>query len=431
MLGVEPLRDKQGRAVDLRLIPGAELGRPRIDVLVQVSGQLRDIAGSRLRLLTDAVKLAAEALEEGWPNFVASGTQEQEKALLDRGLSPVRARELSTMRVFGPLNSGYSTGMLGFVESSGSWDDEREIADGYLNNMGAAYGDEANWAGFEPGLFAAAMSGTDVVIQPRQSNTWGPLSLDHVYEFTGGLSLAVRSVTGKEPDAFFADYRNRYARRLQRDREALAVETRATILNPTFIRKRMKGGEGSAQMFGELFRNVFGWNATRPSAVDPQLYDDLYDMYILDAGSLGIHEYLQEVNPAAFQAITAVMLESARKGYWKASDEQLQTTAALHADITRKAGAACTEFVCGNPKLERFIADQLSGEHRASYAKTMAAVRNITATDAQEVVLKENRLSDPSQQPQLARNAGWVGVALGLALFVLLILLLRRKRQNA
>ena len=61
----------------------------------------------------------------------------------------------------------------------------------------------------------------------------------------------------------------------------------------------------------------------------------------------------------------------------------------------------------------------------------MAAVRNITATDAQEVVLKENRLSDPSQQPQLARNAGWVGVALGLALFVLLILLLRRKRQNA
>ena len=87
--------------------------------------------------------------------------------------------------------------------------------------------------------------------------------------------------------------------------------------------------------------------------------------------------------------------------------------------------------MCGNPKLERFIADQLSGEHRASYAKTMAAVRNITATDAQEVVLKENRLSDPSQQPQLARNAGWVGVALGLALFVLLILLLRRKRQNA
>ena len=432
MLGVEPLRDKQGRVVDLKLVPGEELGRPRINVLVQVSGQLRDIAGSRLRLLTEAVKLAAEAPEGGgWPNYVASGTQEQEKALLDRGFSPVRARELSTMRVFGPLNSGYSTGMLGFVESSGSWDDGRELADGFLNNMGAAYGDEANWAAFEPGLLGAALAQTDVVIQPRQSNTWGPLSLDHVYEFTGGLSLAVRSVTGKEPDAFFADYRNRHARRLQRDREALAVETRATLLNPTFIRERMNGGEGSAQMFGELFRNVFGWNATRPSAIDPQLYDRLYDTYILDTERLGVHEYLKEVNPAAFQAMTAVMLESARKGYWKATDEQLQTTAALHADVTREAGAACTEFVCGNPKLERYIADRLSGENRASYAETMAAVRNAAASDAREVVLKENRLADPVQQPQLARHAAWVGVVAGVAIFLLLILLLRRKHRHA
>ena len=63
---------------------------------------------------------------------------------------------------------------------------------------------------------------------------------------------------------------------MQGAREAVAVETRATLLNPTFIRERMKGGEGSAQMFGELFRNVFGWNATRSSILDPQLYDELY-----------------------------------------------------------------------------------------------------------------------------------------------------------
>lgn len=432
MLGVEPLRDKQGRVVDLRVVPAEELGRPRIDVLVQVSGQLRDIAGSRLRLLTEAVKLAAEAPEAvGLPNYVAAGTQAQEKALLDKGLSPVRARELATMRVFGPLNSGYSTGMLGFVESSGSWDDEREIAEGFLNNMGAAYGDEANWAGYEPGLFAAAIKRTDVVIQPRQSNTWGPLSLDHVYEFTGGLSLAVKTVTGQEPDAFFADYRNRYNRRLQGAREAVAVETRATILNPTFIRERMKGGEGSAQMFGELFRNVFGWNATRSSVLDPKLYDELYDTYILDTEGLGIHEYLNRVNPAAFQAMTAVMLESARKGYWKASDAQLQTTAALHAEITRQAGAACTEFVCGNPKLERFISGQLSETDRRAYAATMAAVRNAAASDASEIVLKEDRLSDPTQKATFAHHAGWVGAGLGLLLFILLLVRLRRKKRIA
>ena len=431
MLGVEPLRDRQGRVVDLRLVPGEELGRPRINVLVQVSGQLRDIAGSRLRLLTDAVKLAADAPEAGgWPNFVASGTRQQEKALLDKGLSPARARELATMRVFGPLNSGYSTGMLGFIESSGSWDDEKEIADGFLNNMGAAYGDDANWAAFEPGLLAAALQETDVVIQPRQSNTWGPLSLDHVYEFTGGLSLAVRQVTGQEPDAFFADYRNRFNRRLQGAREAVAVETRATLLNPTFIRERMKGGEGSAQMFGEFFRNVFGWNATRPSVLDPQLYDALYDTYILDQQGLGIHAYLERVNPAAFQAMTAVLLESARKGYWNASPEQLQTTAALHARVTQEHGAACTEFVCGNAKLERYIAGQLPEAERQSYDATMRAVRNAAAADASEVVLKADRLSDPSQKPELLQHAGWVGAVLALLLFILLVYLLRRKNRT-
>ena len=431
MLGVEPMRDRQGRVVDLRLVPGEELGRPRINVLVQVSGQLRDIAGSRLRLLTDAVKLAAEAPEEGgWPNYVASGTQAQEKTLLEKGLSPARARELSTMRVFGPLNSGYSTGMLGFIESSGSWDDEKEIADGFLNNMGAAYGDDANWAAFEPGLLSAALQETDVVIQPRQSNTWGPMSLDHVYEFTGGLSLAVRQVTGKEPAAFFADYRNRYNRRLQGALEAVAVETRATILNPVFIQERMKGGEGSAQMFGELFRNVFGWNATRPSVLDPQLFDELYDTYILDQHGLGIHEYLNRVNPAAFQAMTAVMLESARKGYWKASPEQLQTTAALHAATTEAHGAACTEFVCGNAKLERFIAGQLPESSRRSYDATMKAVRNVAASDATEIMLKSDRLSDPSQKPELLQQAVWVGAALAILLFILLLYLLRRKNRT-
>ena len=149
----------------------------------------------------------------------------------------------------------------------------------------------------------------------------------------------------------------------------------------------------------------------------------------MDSDGLGIHDYLQQTNPAAFQAMTAVMLESARKGYWKASDEQLQTTASLHAAITKEAGAACTEFVCGNPKLERFIADRLAADNRASYTQTMSAVRS-AATDAQEVVLKEGRLSDPVERPQLTRHAGWVGAGLGLVLFLLLLLLLRRKRNT-
>ena len=124
--------------VDLKLVPSEELGRPRINVLVQVSGQLRDIAGSRLKLLTDAIRLTSEAGDETYPNYVASGTLLQEKLLVEKGTSPKRAREMSVMRVFGPVNSGYSTGMMAYTEHSGSWESEKEIAEGYLNNMGAA-----------------------------------------------------------------------------------------------------------------------------------------------------------------------------------------------------------------------------------------------------------------------------------------------------
>ena len=352
MLGVEPVRDSQGRIGQLRLVPAAELGRPRINVVVQVSGQLRDIADSRLKLITEAIQMASAA--EGDSNFVHEGTLAQERELIERGVSPQQARELATLRVFGPVNNGYSTGMMNFIERSEKWQSADELTDQYLNNMCAAYGDERHWGLMQKELFAAALQQTDVLVQPRQSNTWGPLSLDHVYEFTGGLSMVVRRLTGREPDALMADYRNPRRRRMQGLKEAIDIEARTTILNPNFIRERMKGDEGTAQMFGEVFRNIFGWNVTRPSALDPKLYDDLYRLHVDDVEGLGVRQFLEQKNPAAYQSMTETMLESARKGYWKPSDVQLaqmkqlntrmkaQTASDRQALVLQKQGGVAT-----------------------------------------------------------------------------------------
>ena len=337
MLGVEPERDSQGRIGSLRLVPQQELGRPRINVVVQVSGQLRDIADSRLKLITEAIQLASSAEQED-SNFVREGTLAQERELIDRGVTPQQARQLSTLRVFGPANHGYSTGMMNFIERSDKWTDTDELADQYLHNMCAAYGDDEHWGTMNRELFAAALQQTDVVVQPRQSNTWGPVSLDHVYEFTGGLSMVVKKLTGREPDALMADYRNPRRRRMQGLKEAIDIELRTTVLNPQFIRERMKGDEGTAQMFGEVFRNLFGWNVTRPSALDPQLYDQLYRLYVSDEEQLGVREFFQQKNPAAYQSMTAIMLEGVRKGYWQPTDWQLRQIRQLNADASRNAG---------------------------------------------------------------------------------------------
>lgn len=426
MLGVEPVRDGQGRVVDLKLIPSGILGRPRINILVQVSGQLRDIAGSRLKMLTDAVRLAAEAEDDRYPNYVAEGTLAQEKELVEKGESPKRARELSNMRVFGPVNSGYSTGMLRFTESSGEWDDTQELVDGYLDNMCAMYGDEENWGGMNRSLFRAAIADTDVIVQPRQSNTWGPVSLDHVYEFTGALSLAATAVNGKEPDAVFADYRNAYLPRLQDAREAVAVETRATILNPEFIKQRMRGDATTAQMFGEIFRNIFGWSATRGSVLPADIYDDLYEVYVLDKENLGIEDYFNRANPAALQEMTATMLESARKGFWTPDREQLEQTASLNARITEKHGAPCTEFVCGNRKLQDFITANLDSKAAERFAREIA---DATAQPSDAKILKEEG-SVPVPEIVREKVSGIaVTAALCVALIVLLVIVLRKRKR--
>jgi cobaltochelatase CobN len=419
MLGVEPERDSQGRIGALRLVPAKDLGRPRINVMIQISGQLRDIADSRLKLITEAIQMASAAEKED-SNYVREGTLAQEKELIEKGIAPQRARELSTLRVFGPVNNGYSTGMMNYIERSGSWSDKSELVDSYLNNMCAAYGDEAHWGMAQRELFAAALQETDVTIQPRQSNTWGPISLDHVYEFTGGLSMAVKALTGKEPDALMADYRNRQNRRIQGVKEAIDIEVRTTLLNPNFVRERMKGDEGTAQMFGETFRNIFGWSVTRSSALDPQLYDELYQMYVADEQQLGIREYFQQKNPAAYQAMTATMLESARKGYWKPSEIQLKQTAQLHAEITKESGAACTDFVCNNASLQVFIEGHLSADVRQGYNRQMTLVKSREVNGKVTVLEKGN---SRGQVPQVDGQQPTGPVPMSLLIIVILLLL--------
>ena len=426
MLGVEPIRDDQGRVMDLKLTPSKELGRPRINILVQVSGQLRDIASSRLKMITDAVRLASEAQDDLYPNYVADGSIEQEKRLIDKGESPQRARELSKMRVFGPVNSGYSTGMLRYTESSGEWEERSELADGYLNNMCAMYGDDENWGTINRNVLEAGISGTDVIVQPRQSNTWGPISLDHVYEFTGALSLAAETINGKEPDAVMADYRNSYLPKLQDTKEAIAVETRATILNPDFIKERMKGGATTAQMFGEIFRNIFGWSATRPGALNNNIYDDLYDVYIEDIHNLGIKDYFERVNPAALQEMTATMLESARKGFWNPTETQLKGVAGVHAEVTADHGAPCTEFVCGNKKLQEFITSSLEKSKAERYRKDIDAAVEERAGSQRLKAESKGFLSKTIN----SSAAVYIAISAVVLLFIFVMLKIRLKRKE-
>lgn len=429
MLGVEPVRDSFGRVTDLRLIPSEELGRPRVDVVVQTSGQLRDLAASRLFLIGRAVKMAAEARDDRYPNYVAEGVKESEEHLVNKGVSPKEARELAASRVFGGVNGNYGTGIQSMVEAGDRWEDESELAATYLNNMGAIYDSEQQWEQVRQYAFEAALTRTDVVVQPRQSNTWGALSLDHVYEFMGGMNLAVRNVTGKDPEAYLSDYRNRNNVRMQEVKEAIGVESRTTILNPSYIKEKMKGGAGDAANIAEVITNTYGWNVMKPQAIDKELWDGIYDTYIADKHNLGTKEYFKDKNPAALQEMTAVMLETVRKGLWNATPEQVSAMANLHAEVIKEYGAACTGFVCDNPKLRDFISDKADPAVASEYNKAVAKARAEEISDNDGTVMKKESLD---QTATTTNHINGIVVAAVVVIAVIgLLFLIRRRRNNS
>ena len=434
MLGVEPIRDAFGRVSDIRLIPSKELGRPRIDVVVQTSGQLRDIAASRLFLINRAVEMAAAAKDDAYENQVAAGIVETERMLIEKGLTPKDAREMSTFRVFGGVNGGYGTGIQSMVEAGDRWENEQEIADTYMNNMGAYYGSEKNWEAFRQFAFEAALTRTDAVIQPRQSNTWGALSLDHVYEFMGGMNLAVRNVTGKDPDAYLSDYRNRNNVRMQEVKEAIGVESRTTILNPTYIKEKMKGDASAAGAIAEIVQNTYGWNVMKPKAIDQEMWNEIYDVYVKDKYNLGVQTYFEGKNPAALENMTAVMMETARKGYWKASPEQLKTIAGLHTGLVDKYGTSGGGFSDNNAKLQDFIAGNVSPQQASAYRQRLTEMKEAALSDAgtqKGMTLKKSSVSTAGQ-PEEEKNtlSGTLVVGIVLAAFILLLAILKKKRSQ-
>lgn len=426
LLGVEPVRDAMGAVRTLRLIPAEELGRPRIDVVIQTSGQLRDIAASRLDLINKAISLASEANDS--LNYVKRGLLDAEKYLLERGFSPLDARKYSSKRIFGGVDGNYGTNIMGLVEKGDAWNDEEEIARQYIDNMGAIYESGEDWGTYRKGIFEAALQNTETVVHPRSSNIWGPLSLDHVYEFMGGLNLAVRTVTGNDPTAYFNDFRNVSRPKMQELKEAIGVETNSTVFNPKYIQELLEGEASSMEKFAETFRNTYGWNVMKPTAIDDHIWNSYHDIYVKDILDLDVRERFEAENPYALQEMSSVMLETARKGYWKASEEQLQELARLHAELVRSHEAGCSGFVCDNAKLRKFIASKLAPELAKEYRKAISSARDVQLdADKKSVVLKKDETEEQQkkqaeqQSKEDNNNTLWIitAVLLLLAFFAI------------
>jgi cobaltochelatase CobN len=381
LMGLRPVWNSRGVVHDVEVIPAAELGRPRIDVLVQTSGQFRDAAASRIALVDKAVQIASMLEPEEQPNFVRQGTEQTEAALKANGVSAKDARDFATARIFGSAaNSSYGTQIMGMVEKGDTWEEEGEVARQYIRNMSGVYRDGDRWGTVLPGLLEAQMQGVEAVVHPRSSNTWGPLSLDHVYEFMGGITLAVRETTGKDPTGYFSDQRQPGRAKVTTSVGAIREEARTSLWNPKFIQSLQREGPSAAASLTETVRNMYGWNVMQPSAISQDMWDETYRVYMEDKHNLNMREYFEEKNPYALQDMTAVMLETARKGYWQPDAEVLQRLAELHTELVAGHGAACSYETCGNAAFREFMQQQLSAPGYEADPQTLDAYQLAVAS---------------------------------------------------
>ncbi|RYD48962.1 MAG: cobaltochelatase subunit CobN, partial [Verrucomicrobiaceae bacterium] len=402
LLGVRPVWNRSNLVIDVELIPAEELKRPRVDVFIAMGGQYKENFPSRVALMDKAVRLAASAPESANP--VRDGVTAVESRLLQRGFSSARASQFAAARIFGSKPGNMTgTNILYLVPRSGVWDNDDEIASVYMDNMSFVYTGEI-WGEKIDGLYEEAIQGTDTVLRVWASNMTSQLSNHHAYEYLGGLSMAVKKVTGKSPAALISDVRDPSGARVRDFEEVLAANLQSELLNKNWVEGMMRHDYAGAGHVAELVKNTFGWSVTRPESVSQQTWEDIYEVYVRDRYDLGMDEWFERVSPHALQELTATLLEAARKEIWHASKEQIAELSRLYAESVRKHGDSGGLVSGGNTRLTEYTSTALKGTGQEADARLTEAMQktieqsNKAATVAGDKVAGQKL--EPSEQAE-------------------------------
>merc|ERR1711871_655791 len=325
MVGVRPKPDALGRVNKLELIPLEELGRPRIDVVINCSGVFRDLFVNQMNLLDRAVKLAAEQDEPPEKNFVRKHALEQAEEL---GLS---VREAAT-RIFSNASGSYSSNVNLAVENS-SWNDESQLQDMYLNRKSFAFNSDTPGSGMETKkeLFESALSKVDVTFQHLDSSEISLTDVSHYFDSDPTKLVQGVRKDGKMPASFIADTTtaNAQVRSLS---ETMRLDSRTKLLNPKWYEGMLASGYEGTREIQKRLNNTLGWSATS-GQVDNWVYEDANSTYMADPE---MQKRLMETNPNSFRKMVANFLEANGRGYWETSEENIERLRQLYMEVEDK-----------------------------------------------------------------------------------------------
>jgi magnesium chelatase subunit H len=325
LLGAAPRFDSFGRLAGATLTPLAELGRPRIDVVVTLSGIFRDLLPLQIRMLAEAAFLAASADEPPELNFVRRHALAY---MAEHGCDI----ETASLRVFGNADGAYGANVNQMIEQ-GAWQDEDELAETYTRRKGFAYG-RAGKPLQQPALLQSVLQDVGLAYQNLDSIEVGVTTVDTYFDTLGGVTRAVRraqsrkskAVSSPTPGATSAELpvyigdQTTGAGRVRTLSEQVALETRTRMLNPKWYEGMLAHGyEGVRQIEAHL-TNTMGWSATT-GQVQPWVYQQLTRTFMLDPA---MRDRLAQLNPAASAKVANRLLEASERQYWTPDAELLE-----------------------------------------------------------------------------------------------------------
>jgi cobaltochelatase CobN len=321
LMGVKPTWDAASRRVTgFEILPSAVLGRPRVDVTLRISGFFRDAFPGLIDLFDSAVQDVLELDEPAETNPMAARAKVEMASFMKRGMDEAEAKKLAGFRVFGSKPGTYGAGLQALIDEKG-WQTDDDLAQAYVVWGGYAYGVGIQGKA-EHGLFEARLKRVEAVIHNQDNREHDLLDSDDYYQFEGGITAAIRSLSGDQPRVYHNDHSRPETPRVRTLEDEIGRVVRARVVNPKWIEGVMRHGYKGAFEMAATVDYLFAFQATAQCVKDHH-FDSVFDAYLNDERVL---QFLKDHNPAALKEMTERLIEAEGRGLWKSRRNDTHST---------------------------------------------------------------------------------------------------------
>lgn len=311
LLGIRPIWQRENhRVTGVELIPLSELGRPRIDVTIRISGFFRDAFPHLINLMDDAVNLAIDADEPLEQNYVRKHYIED---MAEKGMGETPAR----YRVFGCPPGAYGIGILDLIEAQ-NWKDESDFAECYINWGGYAYSSKESHGVEAKSEFTHRLNTVEVAIHNQDDREHDIFDSDDYFQFHGGMIATIKALSGKSPKGYFGDTQDPAMPKVRDIKEEALRVYRTRVVNPKWLESIRRHGYKGASEMAATVDYLFGFDATA-GVISDFMYEQVAQSYALDKST---QEFYEESNPWALRGVVERLLEATQRGLWSNPDPQ-------------------------------------------------------------------------------------------------------------